>query len=98
MSLGNTNRTKIHKMLGDTSANQKATGSIYKICATDGDALIVSASFGWNTSDLQSPGPGTFLGVTLNGNAANHLSCLEADFSAVSSSNNTLIFYKGNLR
>ena len=74
MSLGNTNRTKIHKMLGDTSANQKVTGSIYKICATDGDAIIAS------------------------GHNDNHLSCLEADFSAVSSSNNTLIFYKGNLR
>ena len=101
MSLGNTNRKKIHLMLGTTNANQRVTGSIYKICAHGGDAVIVSASFGWNAPDLQSPAPaygfeGTDL--TLNADAANHPSCIEADFTAVSASANTLIFYKGNLR
>ena len=97
MSLGNTNKTKIHKIKGTTSADQKITGSIYKICATGGDAIVASASFGWNTSDLDSPAPAAVLETTLKGAGAG-LSCIEADFTAVSSSANTLIFYKGNLR
>ena len=81
------------------SATTMITGSIYKVCMGDPQttSFIHSASFGWqnqgtNQLDPGTPIPDLAFDLHYHDNAGD--TCIEADFTYVSASIGTNVYYK----
>ena len=90
--MSNPVRKKIHVV----TAGNKITGSIYKVCSNGASETIESASYGWQTGHLNPVAPANVgpLQLYWHANAGN--GCVEADFTYVSASIGSLVFYKDN--